>query len=112
MRAAGAALVALVLVVGLGAFLHRRGSLAAGPRQSPASQTRQLPPFIPLIFPLPSAGAPSAAAPAPSSVPGARAKTGPAQPHSTRRADTGATRCHPPYYFNAKGIRVFKIQCL
>jgi serine/threonine protein kinase len=112
MRAAGAAVVALLLVVGLGAVLHRRGSLAAGPRQSPASQVRQLPPPLPLVFPLPSAGAPSAAAPPPSSVPVARAKTGPAQRHSTRRAGTDATRCDPPYYFNAKGIRVFKVQCL
>jgi serine/threonine-protein kinase len=114
MRAAGVALIALLLVVGLGAVLYRRGSLAAGPRQSPASQASQpTPPPVPLVFPAPSAGAPSAAAaPSPSSAPVARPKIGSAQRHSTRKADTDASRCHPPYYFNAKGIRVFKIQCL
>jgi serine/threonine protein kinase len=79
------------------------------------------------VFPSPQAGTPatsavpSETAPAPppptkSSAPSAQAApptpTTVARPTPPRRSAPAADPCSPPYYFDAKGVRVFKKECI
>jgi hypothetical protein len=131
-RAAAAALVGLLVMVGIGAFIHNRGSVAAGQRANLAVRTSHpTPQFVPLVFAAAPANSPSVATESPLlPSPVTRPKAVPPERYSPRPgvgharvasegqrppeggAGTNATRCNPPYYFKAKGIRVFKVECL
>jgi len=131
-RAAGAAL-ALLVIVGLASFLHKRSSVAAQPPEGLASRTsRQTPAAVAPLSPAPPPSESSIAAErsllnSPVVPPkatraqrhSAKATAGHAnhlasggRRHPTARTDPYASRCKPPYYFNAQGSRVFKIECL
>jgi eukaryotic-like serine/threonine-protein kinase len=54
----------------------------------------------------------SSAATTPSGTAKAPTRTPPAAPTPPRAAPPAAEKCHPPYYFDARGVRVFKPECL
>jgi serine/threonine protein kinase len=130
-RAAAAAL-ALLVIVGIGSALHKRSSVAAQLPQRASQMSHQSSMAVPPVSPAPPLTEPRIAAERPSlDSPVARPKATPAPRHSmqvtvghaTRLASGGrrhpaagadpyASRCKPPYYFNAQGSRVFKIECL
>jgi serine/threonine protein kinase len=132
LRAAAAAL-GLLVIVGIGSLLHKRSSVAAQPPEGLASRTsRQTPAAVAPVSPAPPPSESIIAAERSSlDSPVAPTKATRVQRHSaqataghaTRLASGGrrhpragtdpyASRCKPPYYFNAQGSRVFKIECL
>jgi serine/threonine-protein kinase len=133
LRVAALAVAAAAAVIGMGLLVRRGGSTAARPRPDQASLAAQrtLAPAPPPVWPAPAAGPASLPVerPTPATTASPRPKTA-GQRRSTavgagrprlandgqRRPASGAepdpARCKPPYYFNAQGIRVFKLECL
>jgi serine/threonine protein kinase len=114
-----AAILALLAMVGLGSVFRTRKESAAAPRANSTVQAaQQTPPILPPAGPELPGGAPP-----PSSLAIARPPPLAAEAHSPRSTRDGqrhlengafrdSARCRPPYRFNAKGIRVFKVECL
>ena len=121
-RTATAALLALLLIVGIGLFLHKRPSATLNPNEVSASRkSHETPVIVAPAAPGPPPGESTISTEQPSSAaPLARPKAMPAQRRSAQAtaararqaSDPNASRCKPPYYFNAQGSRVFKIECL
>ena len=131
-RTAAAAVLALLVIVGIGSLLHKRSSVAAQPPEGIASRaSHQTAAAVAPVSPVPPPSEPGIATERPFPSPIAQPKATPAQRRSaqatighaahpasaSRRhpaagADPYDSRCKPPYYFNAQGSRVFKIECL
>jgi serine/threonine protein kinase len=113
------AITGLLAILGLGLIFGGYKDSAAAPRPNPVRQVARLtpPPLPPAVPDRP------AVAPPPAPVSMTRPPSLPVEARSTRvtrdgqrrpdgRASADSARCHPPYRFNAKGIRVFKVECL
>jgi serine/threonine protein kinase len=125
-RAAVVTLAALLLIVGIGSFLYKRGPVAAQRSESFADRTA--PQKSTSVAPVASVGAVSPEPPSklsnaieqPLATPAARPKAT-AGPRRPARAAGGRTRpteanpkstgCNPPYYYDAQGARIFKVEC-
>ena len=133
-RAAMTALLAMLVIVGIGVFLLKHPPVATQPpealpaRASDRTSAAVAPSSSPSLPPNESG---VAIEPSSLDSPVARLKTTPAhrrsaqapaghaghlasggRRHPAAAADPNASHCNPPYYFNAQGSRVFKIECL
>jgi hypothetical protein len=135
-RNAAAALVALLLIIGIGSFFHKRDPVAAprpesvASRPAPDTPARVVPaataaPISPatrnelnIANEQPSLAEPVARPKATSAQQHSRATGGharlgsQARRHGGAAADPNDSRCKPPYYINAQGSRLFKVECL
>ena len=116
---AASVVLALAAMVGLGSVFrgHKNSTLEsrASAARLPAQQT---PPAPPAFVPDPPGGALPPATPSiahPQSL-AAEGHSPRATRDGQRRSEGGtakdSARCRPPYHFNARGIRVFKVECL
>jgi serine/threonine-protein kinase len=126
-RTAAVALVALLLIVGIGSFVYKRGPVAAQRPESVANRT--VPQKSTGVAPAASVGAVSPEPPSklssateqpPLATPAAPSKATAAsrrRAHATgghsrpTEANPKAAGCHPPYYYDAQGARIFKVEC-
>ncbi|HEX3697895.1 MAG TPA: protein kinase [Polyangia bacterium] len=136
-RTAAAALLAILLIIGVGSFFYRRGPVAAQRAETivsgPAPQTPvRVVPVAPggAVSPAPPSALSIATEPPSPAALVAGPKVTPAEQHPARAtggharlasqarrrggaaADPNDPRCKPPYYINAQGSRLFKVECL